>query len=164
MARQTTDSSRSSGAAFAAKIDQDKAGRSKARSLRPLAKLWPFISRYPGQLIGFLIFLTLSALGSLTMPWIGKIIIDCGFGEGGTAIALCDSISSEENSSLTPYFIFAGIFAVLFALASSLRFFFITRLGQRVIADIRKAVFDRLTLLSPAYFERSCHGNWLSWS
>ena len=162
MASNSTDPSRSSGAAFAAKIDQDKAGRSKARSLRPLAKLWPFISRYPGQLIAFLIFLTLSALGSLSMPWIGKIIIDCGFGEGETIAAICASIGSEDSASLTPYFVFAAIFAVLFAVAGALRFFFITRLGQRVIADIRKSVFDKLTLLSPAYFERVRTGEVLS--
>lgn len=162
MASNRTDSSRSSGAAFAAKIDQDKAGRGKARSLRPLAKLWPFISGYPGQLIAFLIFLTLSALGSLTMPWIVKIIIDCGFGAGDTEVEICASIGSQGSASLMPYFVLAGIFSILFALAGALRFFFITRLGQRVIADIRKAVFDRLTLLSPAYFERVRTGEVLS--
>ena len=162
MASNTTDSSRSAGAAFAAKIDQDKAGRSKARSLRPLAKLWPFISRYPSQLIAFLVFLTLSALGSLSMPWILKIIIDCGFGEGDTAVTICTSIGSPNNNSLMPYFLLAAVFAVLFAITGALRFFFITRLGQRVIADIRKAVFDRLTFLSPAYFERVRTGEVLS--
>ena len=53
MAEPTTDPSRSSGAAFAAKVDQDKSGRGKARSLRPLTQLWPFIRPYPGQLIAF---------------------------------------------------------------------------------------------------------------
>ena len=162
MASNKTDSSRSSGAAFAAKIDQDKAGRNKARSLRPLAKLWPFISRYPGQLIAFLIFLTLSALGSLSLPWILKLIIDCGFGSGDTTLPICASIASENANALLGYFLFAAAFAILFAIVSSLRFFFITRLGQRVIADIRKAVFDRLTFLSPAYFERVRTGEVLS--
>lgn len=162
MTTNTTDPSRSSGAAFAAKIDQDKTSRGKGRSLRPLVKLWPFIRRYPGQLIGFLIFLTLSALGSLTMPWIGKLIIDCGFGDGNAALTICESIAGENNDSLAPYFVLAGVFAVLFALAGALRFFFITRLGQRVIADIRMAVFDKLTLLSPGYFERVRTGEVLS--
>ena len=162
MAPRSTDSSRSSGAAFAAKIDQDKTGRGKARSLRPLAKLWPFIRRYPGQLIAFLVFLTLSALGSLSLPWILKLIIDCGFGDGQNSLAVCTSIASDDDKSLTPYFLFAGAFAILFAIVSSLRFFFITRLGQRVIADIRKAVFNRLTFLSPAYFERVRTGEVLS--
>ena len=162
MSSRTTDSSRSSGTAFAAKIDQDKAGRKKARSLRPLVKLWPFIGRYPGQLIAFLIFLALSALGSLSMPWIGKIIVDCGFGANTDTIKFCASISGGNNRSLLPYFVLAGVFAILFAITASLRFFFITRLGQRVITDLRKAVFDRLTYLSPAYFERVRTGEVLS--
>jgi len=162
MTRHSTDSSRSSGAAFAAKIDQDKAGRSKARSLRPLAKLWPYISRYPGQLIAFLIFLALSALGSLSMTWIGKIIVDCGFSKNSSAIGICQTIGGDNNSSLIPYFLFAAVFSILFAIAGSLRFFFITRLGQRVIADIRTVVFNQLTRLSPAYFERVRTGEVLS--
>ncbi|MEP3653764.1 MAG: ABC transporter transmembrane domain-containing protein [Litorimonas sp.] len=162
MASNRTDSSRSSGAAFAAKIDQDKAGRNKGRSLRPLAKLWPFIGRYPGQLIAFLIFLALSALGSLSMSWVGKIIVDCGFGQSNSTITICETIGGEDSDSTAPLFLLAGVVAIVFAIAGSLRFYFITRLGQRVIADIRTAVFDRLTLLSPTYFERVRTGEVLS--
>jgi len=162
MADVSTDPSRSSGAAFAAQVDQDKAGRSKARSMKPLIKLWPFIGRYPGQLIAFLIFLVLSALGSLAMSGIGKIITDCGFGDDKTDIAICSLFGSGESTSLNQYFMFAAIFAVFFAVVGALRFFFITRLGQRVITDIRKAVFDRLTFLSPAYFEKVRTGEVLS--
>lgn len=162
MASPSTDQSRSSGAAFAAKIDQDRAGRGKGRSLRPLAKLWPFIRPYPGQLFAFLMFLVLSALGSLTLPWIVKLIVDCGFGEAKNAIAICTSIAGDADVSLNRYFIFAAIFGLFFSIVGALRFFFITRLGQRVIADIRIAVFNRLTFLSPAYFERVRTGEVLS--
>ena len=96
------------------------------------------------------------------MSWIAKIIVDCGFGANTESIKLCATIGSKNSESLLPYFLFATIFAVLFALAASLRFFFITRLGQRVITDIRKAVFDSLTYLSPAYFERVRTGEVLS--
>ena len=51
MTSSSTDPSRSSGAAYAAVVDQEKTKRDKGRSLRPLAKLWPFIKPYPGQLI-----------------------------------------------------------------------------------------------------------------
>jgi ATP-binding cassette subfamily B protein len=162
MADSRPDISRSSGAAFAAKVAEDKAGRSKARSLRPLAKLWPFVRRYPGQLIAFLFFLTLSAAGSLAIPAILRLIIDCGFGGGNTEIAACAMVDAGDGNQLGRYFIGAAIFAVLFAVAGALRFFFITRLGQRVVADLRKAVFDQLTLLSPAYFERVRTGEVLS--
>ena len=162
MADSRPDISRSSGTAFAAKVAEDKAGRSKARSLRPLAKLWPFVRRYPGQLIAFLFFLTLSAAGSLAIPAILRLIIDCGFGGGNTEIAACAMVDAGDGNQLGRYFIGAAIFAVLFAVAGALRFFFITRLGQRVVADLRKAVFDQLTLLSPAYFERVRTGEVLS--
>ncbi len=162
MANTSTDPSRSSGAAFTAKVDQDKAGRSKARSLRPLVKLWPFIRRYPVQLFAFLVFLVLSAFGSLAMPWIFKLIIDCGFGEAATKASICVFIDTDSGGSLNQYFLYAGIFGILFAISGALRFFFITRLGQRVIADVRKAVFDRLTYLSPTYFERVRTGEVLS--
>jgi len=162
MNTSTTDPSRSSGAAFAAKIDLDKAGRNKARSLRPLTKLWPFIRPYPGQLIAFLFFLILSALGSLTMPWIVKLIVDCGFGDASHSLPICASIAGDTGASLNRYFLLAAIFGILFSLAGALRFFFITRLGQRVIADIRMAVFNSLTYLSPAYFEQVRTGEVLS--
>lgn len=162
MANTSTDSSRSSGAAHVAKIDKDKANRQKARSLRPLAKLWPFIKPYPGQLIAFLFFLIMSALGSLAMPWIVKLIVDCGFGEAGSTITVCNSIAGDTGGSMNRYFLFAGIFGLFFSMTGALRFFFITRLGQRVIADIRKAVFNSLTLLSPSYFERVRTGEVLS--
>ena len=162
MADPSTDPSRSAGAAYVAQIDQDKSGRQKSRSLRPLLQLWPFVKTYPGQLIAFLIFLILSALGSLAMPWIVKLIIDCGFGDGASTLPVCVAIDVQGDGNLNRYFLFAALFAVLFSIAGSLRFFFITRLGQRVIADIRKAVFDQLTLLSPTYFERVRTGEVLS--
>jgi ATP-binding cassette subfamily B protein len=162
MTSSSTDPSRSSGAAYAAEVEQEKMKRGKGRSLRSLTKLWPFIRPYPGQLFAFLFFLVLSALGSLAMPWIVKLIIDCGFGDASTEISACATIASNTEASLNRYFILAAIFAVLFAITGALRFFFITRLGQRVIADIRKAVFTQLTRLSPAYFERVRTGEVLS--
>jgi len=96
------------------------------------------------------------------MPWIVKLIIDCGFGSGDNKISICGSLASDTSGSINHFFLLAAVFAVLFAITGALRFFFITRLGQRVIADIRKAVFDRLTLLSPAYFEHVRTGEVLS--
>ena len=162
MSSPSPDPSRRSGAAYVAAVDQEKTKRGKGRSLRPLGKLWPFIKPYPLQLIAFLVFLILSAFGSLAMSWIVKLIIDCGFNDGGTSISVCASIAKDPANSLNQYFILAGLFAVLFAIAGALRFYFITRLGQRVIADIRKAVFNQLTFLSPAYFERVRTGEVLS--
>lgn len=163
MATTSSDPSRSSGAAFTTSVEKDKATRGKARSLRPLGKLWRFVKPYPGQLIGFLVFLSLSAGGALVLPFIFKVIVDCGFGTEQLEVGICETLSRGEDSpSLNFYFLLAGAFGLLFSAFGALRFFFITRLGQRVIADIRKAVFDRLTTLSPAYFETIRTGEVLS--
>ena len=138
----TSDPSRSSGARFATQINQDKQHRGKARSLKPLLQLWPFVKRYPGQLSAFLIFLVLSAMGSLGLPLIFKLIVDCGFGKNAAKPPMCSHFSVTGTGSLDSYFLTAVLFAILFAAFGALRFFFITRLGQRVIADIRKAIFN----------------------
>lgn len=156
------DESRSSGTAFAAEIERDKGNRTKARSLKPLRYLWPFIARYPLWIICFIVFLTLSAITSLALPGVGKIIVDCGFGGGQVDIDVCNRFAIEQGSDLGPYFKFAMIFAVLFSLFGSLRFYFITVLGQRVISDIRQSLYSKLLTLSPSYYEKVRTGEILS--
>jgi ATP-binding cassette subfamily B protein len=162
MAGQTDskDFARSTGAAFAAQVEQDKNKRQRSRNLRPLAKLWPFIRRYPGQLAAFLIFLFLSSVFTLSLPGAVKIIIDCGFAEDMPGY--CAKVPIDTQDGVDGYFLLFIGFAVLFASFGALRFYFITRLGQRVVADLRRAVFDRLTFLSPAYFETIRTGEVLS--
>jgi len=162
MADNVANPDRSAGAALAETIAQDKDKRGKARSLRPLAYLWPYVWRYKGWLLAFIVFLILSAAASLTLPLIFKIIVDCGFGENAANIEYCQRIASSGAPQLSTYFKFAMIFVVLFAALGSLRFFFITALGQRVIADIRRTVYAKLLTLSPAYFERVRTGEVLS--
>jgi len=156
-------SGRSRGAAFSEAIEKDKANRHKARSLRPLAALWPFVARYPGWLIFFLIFLILSACAGLILPLMLKLIVDCGFGgDAPSTSQFCAQAASFGEGNLLSYFGVAAGFAVLYASFGSLRFFFITTLGQRVIADIRRAVYGKLLSLSPAFFERIRTGEVLS--
>ena len=155
------DFARSTGAAFAAQVEQEKGHRERSRSLRPLAVLWPFVRRYPGRLIGFLITLVLSSVGTLSLGGILKLIVDCGFG-GADAPDYCEALPLAESGSLDGYFMLVMGFALLFSVFGALRFFFITTLGQRVVADLRRAVFDRLTDLSPQYFERVRTGEVLS--
>ena len=156
-------SGRSSGAAFVEAIDKDKANRAKSRSLRPLRALWPFVARYPGWLLGFLVFLVLSAAAGLILPGILKLIVDCGFGgDNPSTSQFCARAATLGDGDLKGYFGLAAIFALLYASFGALRFFFITTLGQRVIADIRRAVYAKLLTLSPAFFERVRTGEVLS--
>lgn len=156
------DSSRSRGESFAGGLEREKSHRSKARSLKPLAYLWPFIARYPYWLAAFLIFLTLSTLTTLSLPPVIKIIIDCGFGTSQTTAQICQIVKIGQNSDLSPYFKLAIGVAILFSLVGSLRFYFITLLGQRVIADIRQAVYSHLVNLSPDFYESLRTGELLS--
>lgn len=154
------DFARSTGAAYAAQIDQDKGHRDRSRSLKPLAALWPFVLHYPGRLIGFMVFLVLSTVFTLSLPGALKAIIDCGFSDD--APTYCANFPVDASTGVDGYFQLFILFAILFSSFGALRFYFITTLGQRVVADLRRAVFDRLTVLSPAYFERIRTGEVLS--
>lgn len=154
------DFARSTGAAYAAQIEKDKGHRDGSRSLKPLAALWPFVLRYPGRLVGFVVFLVLSTVFTLSLPGALKAIIDCGFSD--EAPAYCANFPVDATTGVDGYFQLFILFAILFSSFGALRFYFITTLGQRVIADLRRAVFDRLTSLSPAYFERIRTGEVLS--
>ncbi|WP_298912094.1 ABC transporter transmembrane domain-containing protein [uncultured Algimonas sp.] len=155
-----SDPSRSAGAAFTAQVEQEKGHRARSRSLRPLAKLWPFVRRYPGRIAGFLVFLVLSSVFTLSLPGVLKVIVDCGFSDD--APPYCAQLPVDPAAGVDGYFMLVIGFAVLFSAFGALRFFFVTTLGQRVVADLRRAVFDRLTLLSPQYFERIRTGEVLS--
>ena len=161
--QNTTSFRRSGGAAFTAEVDRDKAHRDRGRSLRPLRMIWPFIARYPGWLGLFLLFLVLSSVATLIIPPLAKLIVDCGF--AGSEVArpdFCTRINVSGAGDLSPYFKFAFIFVVIYSVVGPMRAYFITTLGQRVIADIRNAVYSHLMTLSPAYFERVRTGEVLS--
>lgn len=154
---------RSAGAAFTAEVDRDKAHRERSRSLGPLKHIWPFIARYPGWLTLFLIFLTLSSIATLTIPPLGKLVVDCGFaGSEAASPGLCQRINIGDAGDLSQYFKLSFIFVAIYAFVGPMRAYFVTTLGQRVIADIRQKVYSHLLTLSPAYFERVRTGEVLS--
>lgn len=163
MSESQSNSHRRSGAAFTAEVDRDKAHRERSRSLKPLRYIWPFIARYPGWLTLFLIFLTLSSIATLTIPPLAKLIVDCGFAASDlTRPEFCNRINVSGAGDLTPYFKIAFVFVIIYSFVGPLRAYFITTLGQRVIADIRIKVYSHLLTLSPAYFERVRTGEVLS--
>ena len=146
-------------------VEKDKANRTKSRSLRPLRALWPFVARYPGWVALFLVFLFLSSAATLVLPGILRVITDCGFGDG--VGEFCEAVAQSpvgdlSGGGLSGFFKIAIGFAILFSLIGALRFYFITTLGQRVIADIRTAVYDRVIGLDAAWFERVRSGEILS--
>jgi ATP-binding cassette subfamily B protein len=73
-----------------------------------------------------------------------------------------DNFNAEDGALLNLYFTAALGIAALLALGTGLRYLLVTKLGERVVTDIRKAVFDRVLGMSPAFFERLMTGEVLS--
>lgn len=156
-ARDQADLDRGSG--FAAELDRDRQHREKARTAKPLRRLVPYVLAYPGLLAGFVTFLILASTFTLVLPAAFRLVVDCGFG-GAPDSAACTAV--DLGSGLGAYFIGGIIVAVFLGLASALRFYFISRLGERVVADLRRAVYDHLLSLSPTFYAKTRTGEVLS--
>lgn len=154
---QQADKDRGSG--FAAEMERDAAHREKARSVKPLRRLIPYIMRYPALLTAFSIFLILASGLTLILPAAFRLVVDCGFG-GAPDSAACEAFSIGPD--LSGYFLAGMGVAFCLALASAFRFYFISRLGERVVADLRRAVFDHLLTLSPSFYVDTRTGEVLS--
>jgi ATP-binding cassette subfamily B protein len=118
-------------------------------ALRPLASLLPYVRRYRWRAIFALAALILAALTTLILPVAVRRMIDFGFTARG--IALIDSY----------FLVMIGVAAVL-ALSSALRYYLVTTIGERIVADLRGDVFAHLTSLSPAFFDEARTGEVIS--
>ena len=108
------DDSRSSGAALAEAIEQDSEKRGKARSVRPLRQLWPFIARYKLIVFAFVVFLVLAAAMQLSIGLAVKVITDCGFvDESKTVADYCTRFAVGEQNQMGSYFKFAMLIGCL---------------------------------------------------
>jgi ATP-binding cassette subfamily B protein len=117
--------------------------------LRPLAALLPYVGRYRGQALAALGALVLAAVTTLVVPIAVRRMIDFGFTARG--VALIDS-----------YFIVMIAVAAVLALASAFRYYLVTTLGERIVADLRGDVFAHVTALSPAFFDEAKTGEVIS--
>jgi ATP-binding cassette, subfamily B, bacterial len=121
----------------------------QARRLKPLLSLLPYIARYRWRAIAALIALLVAAVTTLLVPIAVRRMIDFGF-------------SRETANLIDSYFaVMIAIVAVL-ALASASRFFLVTTLGERIVADLREGVFGHLVSLSLAYFDEAKSGELVS--
>jgi ATP-binding cassette subfamily B protein len=120
-----------------------------AARLRPLAKLWPFIRPYRGYLTLALGALLLAAAASLLLPVAIRLVIDEGF-------------SRDSADAIDRYFVALFGIAAALALFSAVRFYLVSWLGERVVADVRDAVYRHLLSLSPTFFEVTRSGEVLS--
>ena len=115
-------------------------GERRKVKLRPLVRLIPYVARYRGRALAALVALIVAALTTLVVPVAVRRMIDFGFSD--RAAQLIDS-----------YFaVMIAVVAVL-AVSSALRYYLVTTLGERIVADLRSDVFAHLTRLSSAFFD-----------
>ena len=122
--------------------------REKSKRVGILSALWPFIRPYRVTMVLALVALVLTSAVSLALPIAVRRVVD--------------SFAESRGALLDEYFSMALILAALLALGTAGRYYLVTRLGERVVADMRKAVFDRVIGMSPAFFEKIMTGEVLS--
>ncbi|MDZ5454136.1 ABC transporter transmembrane domain-containing protein [Labrys sp. ZIDIC5] len=120
-----------------------------SRSLRPLAALAPYALAYRGRIVLAFLALTVAAAATLVVPVAMRRMIDFGFSVGHAA-------------AIDSYFLAMTGVVLILALASAARYYLVMTLGERVVADIRTAVFAHLTQLSPLFFDTVKTGEVLS--
>jgi len=130
----------------AANIADPRAG---ARKLAPLAALGPFVRPHRRLIILALLALSVAAGASLLLPIAARQVIDRGFNAG-------------ESAHIGRYFL--GLLAVtaVMGLASATRYYLVTWIGERVVADVRERVFSHVLALSAEFFESARTGELLS--
>ena len=126
----------------------DLLDREKSKHVGALAELWPFLRPYRKLLTAAILALVITASVALMLPLAVRRVVD--------------NFSAENGAILDQYFAAAVLIAALLAVGTGMRYLLVTRLGERVVADIRKAVFDRVIGMSPAFFERLMTGEVLS--
>ncbi len=127
----------------------DTGQRSKSRNLTPLKHLLPLVFKHRAKVIMALVALLAAAGAMLAIPLAVRRVIDNGF-------------SAETTQFVDQYFGMMMVVVAVLALASACRYYFVTWIGERLVADLRDQVFSHLLTLSPAFFETAHTGEVLS--
>ncbi len=122
--------------------------RERSKKISVLGALWPFMKPYGLLMVLAFGALVLTASLSLTLPLAVRRVVD--------------NFRVSDTELLNQYFLAALAIAALLAVGTGLRYALVTRLGERVVADIRMAVFDRVIGMSPEFFEKIMTGEVLS--
>jgi ATP-binding cassette, subfamily B, bacterial len=128
---------------------QSKETEKKQRSLKPLRRIFPYMSRYKGMVAGAMVSLVLAAVTTLTLPLAVRRMIDHGF-------------TGANGAFINNYFGMLVLLAALLAIASAGRYYFVITLGERIVSDLRHDLFAHLTKLSPAFFDNTQSGEIVS--
>src|SRR5690348_978143 len=118
--------------------------RPKGRSLRSLRMVWGFALHYPGHIALAALALLVAAGAWSAVPYGFKLIIDKGFASG-----------AGTSRDIARWFEYLLVLVVLMAASTAVRFYFVSWIGERTVADIRLAVHRNLLRLSPGFFEEN---------
>lgn len=130
-------------------IEEEAARRKPAKAVRPILGLMPFIARYKAMVAAAFVALVGATAATLVVPIAGRRLLDNGF-------------SSANADFIDTYFLALIAVAALLGIASASRFYFVSWIGERVVADLREAVYAHVLKLSPAFFEVTRTGEVLS--
>lgn len=136
------------GAVLAEQMDEAGGKRAKSRNIRPLGRLLPFLGRHKLDAGISALWLIGSTIASLALTATARGAIDQGFENGG--------------ADIDKWFLILGLNAVILGLATALRYFYVTKTGERIIADLRTALFQRILTLDPVFFAHMRTGEVLS--
>src|SRR5512139_2873772 len=123
--------------------------RPRARSLGPLRALLPYLAPHRGVLLLALLALLVASAAMLALPVALRYLIDEG-------------LSSRSTETINQYFVAFLAAAAVFGVFAALRFYLVTWLGERVVADMRSAVYARVIRMDPSFFEVTRIGEVLS--
>src|SRR5689334_23938399 len=118
--------------------------RPKGRSIKSLRTVWGFALHYPGHIAIAALALLVAAGATSGVPYAFKLIIDKGFASGG-----------GSTRDIARWFEYLLLLVGVLALSTATRFYFVSWIGERTVADIRLAVHRNLLRLSPGFFEEN---------
>jgi ATP-binding cassette subfamily B protein len=130
-------------------MSESSSARPKGRSLRPLVALWPFLRPYRLVLVAAILALMVASGALMVLPLTGRQLIDVGLVPGDAA-------------TVNRYFLLFMVVAVALGVFAALRFYLVTWLGERVVSDVRKAVYARVVQMDLSFFEVTRTGEVLS--
>ena len=122
---------------------------SRAASFAALLPLVRYGRRYLGRALAALAALTVSSAATLAVPFALRSMIDFGF-------------SKESGGAINAYFMAMAAVVVVIALAAAIRYYLVTTLGERVVADLRRDVFAHLTGLDASFYDSARTGELVS--
>lgn len=134
-------------------MNDDTTTTDTAAAFRPKAKLgtlralWPFVRRHGGLFTAWLLALALASAATLSLPVAFRQMIDNGFTDG---------------ANINRAFLFLFVVAVVLALASAARFYFVSLLGEKVVADLRGRLYGHLIGLDAEFHDRTRSGELVS--